>query len=391
MKRLLEITEWPLAVLAVGLFIAAGQSEFAQAQEVNVEAGGTTIQVGPDKGAGEGTSVKVDVNQPGENEIVIQGQPDAPAPVEKRYLIGIVGGEVSPELRAHLGLQKNGVIVRGVSKNSPAEKAGIQQHDIVIQAGGAPVTDMSELADLVKQVGPTGGSIELVVIRGGKQETIVVKPEERAVPQVLAQPNQPAPGAGIGGRNGGGLGGLDGMLDGLLGGRGEGQPFQFRMFGPGLMIDGQNVQLNGMNGTSVSVQRQNGQTRVKVTQGDKTWDIDGNDPAAINSLPPEVRGMVEGMLNGEGAGGGINIDLNDLMPDLEGMNIFGRGGIAPQDEINRRMIEMEQQMQELRRRIMGEPPAAQFPPGAEDEAPAFVPDAEVEQGPVEVEIPAEDK
>ena len=105
---------------ATGLcLLAVGVS--AKAQDVEVDAPGTTVRVGPDKG--------VDVAVPG---VEVRVGPGAPAPVTEppvievpaakpSYYIGLQGGDVSDPLRLHLGLEGAGVIVRQVVPGSPAD------------------------------------------------------------------------------------------------------------------------------------------------------------------------------------------------------------------------------------------------------------------------------
>jgi C-terminal processing protease CtpA/Prc len=69
-----------------------------------------------------------------------------------------------------------------VLAKSPAEKAGIQRHDIILKAGEEDVEKISRLADVVKRSG--GGPLKLQVLRGGKRVAIEVTPGKRSAPKL---------------------------------------------------------------------------------------------------------------------------------------------------------------------------------------------------------------
>jgi len=94
------------------------------------------------------------------------------------YWIGVQGGEVIPPLQAQLGLEENeGVLVEWVAPDSPAEKAGVKQYDVILKVNAAAV---SNVGDIVKQVEQTKDKeLTLSLIRKSKQEEIKLKPEKR--------------------------------------------------------------------------------------------------------------------------------------------------------------------------------------------------------------------
>lgn len=95
-----------------------------------------------------------------------------------KYWLGIICHEASPELRSQLGLNDGeGLVVARVAPDSPAAKAGLKQHDVLIAAGGAK---LERVADLTKAVDQTDGKeLELKAIRQGKELIIAVTPKER--------------------------------------------------------------------------------------------------------------------------------------------------------------------------------------------------------------------
>ncbi|MCZ2341597.1 MAG: PDZ domain-containing protein [Bacteroidales bacterium] len=87
-----------------------------------------------------------------------------------------------PELVAEqLSLPKNsGMAVASVFPRSPADKAGLQKNDIVIRFAGQEVTtNLRELHEKMEQLRP-GDTVEVVIIRKGKKETLkTTLPESR--------------------------------------------------------------------------------------------------------------------------------------------------------------------------------------------------------------------
>ncbi|MBQ1432558.1 MAG: trypsin-like peptidase domain-containing protein [Ruminococcus sp.] len=100
--------------------------------------------------------------------------------VEKPY-IGVGAETVDPDMVAY-GLPE-GAVVRTITEGSPAEKAGLQEKDIITKAND---TEIKEANDLVKVVRKSskGDELTLSVYRQGEEMTIKVivdesKPEEK--------------------------------------------------------------------------------------------------------------------------------------------------------------------------------------------------------------------
>jgi len=105
----------------------------------------------------------------------------AAAPKKEAY-IGVVT-EKAPELLAeHLGLKEGGLLVVQVSKDSPAEKAGLKPHDVVLSFNSKAVTSPEQFKKLV--VGEKGGSkASIVILRHGQKENVGVVLGERDAAQ----------------------------------------------------------------------------------------------------------------------------------------------------------------------------------------------------------------
>jgi len=72
---------------------------------------------------------------------------------------------------------KNGALVIGVEKGSPAERAGLQQYDVVVEVNGEKVKDSNDLKLKIANIEP-GKKVDIKVVRDGKEQTFTVTVEE---------------------------------------------------------------------------------------------------------------------------------------------------------------------------------------------------------------------
>lgn len=92
-----------------------------------------------------------------------------------RGWIGVTIQEVSPDLAEHFGLKEaKGALVTDVSKDSPAEKAGLQRGDLIIEFNGAQVDDTTLLRNMAAAASP-GSTVDIKVIRDNRKKTLKVK------------------------------------------------------------------------------------------------------------------------------------------------------------------------------------------------------------------------
>jgi len=94
---------------------------------------------------------------------------------------GIINCLISvPWFQIRLGLSQGGPIKSGkvfvllTNPNSPAEKAGLADRDIILKADGTMVTKSSDLANLTKSF--AGKPLSLVIERDGKLQNITLTP-----------------------------------------------------------------------------------------------------------------------------------------------------------------------------------------------------------------------
>ena len=93
----------------------------------------------------------------------------------RRGWLGVNIQSVTDEIAESLGLDKaRGALVARVTEQGPADKAKIQQGDVVIRFDGKEVTDMRRLPRLVAET-PVDKNVKVVVWRKGKEVALDVK------------------------------------------------------------------------------------------------------------------------------------------------------------------------------------------------------------------------
>ena len=85
--------------------------------------------------------------------------------------------------RAWLGIYsaetRDGVVIRGLAQGGPAERAGVQQGDIVREVAGEPVDDLAAFYRSVWSLGPAGTAIPLTLSREGRVTGVTVDSVDR--------------------------------------------------------------------------------------------------------------------------------------------------------------------------------------------------------------------
>ncbi len=94
------------------------------------------------------------------------------------FMIGIHCDLIDETLKLHLDLEQ-GLVVKEVYEDSAAEQAGLQVHDILVQANGEELQTLEDLIDRIQEAGKQEASMSLQVLRKGKQLDVEVKPSKR--------------------------------------------------------------------------------------------------------------------------------------------------------------------------------------------------------------------
>jgi hypothetical protein len=136
---------------------------------------------------GASSAVKIEVGPDGVVRESISSVDDVPkferiwsfTKGEDKYMIGLNCRPADDALRSQLGLDEAGLVVESVFDDTPAKKADIRKHDILIKTDDKKLRTVEELTKAVQVAGKHEGSMQLTVIREGKQLELQVTPAAR--------------------------------------------------------------------------------------------------------------------------------------------------------------------------------------------------------------------
>jgi len=117
-----------------------------------------------------------------------------------RGLLGVVIQDMTPELAKSLGLKESkGALVSQVVPDGPADKAGIEQGDVIINFDGQPVGDSKDLPRIVAST-PVGKTVTVNLLRDGKdveRQAKVGEMEEESTSETANSPIHPSLGVTV--------------------------------------------------------------------------------------------------------------------------------------------------------------------------------------------------
>lgn len=121
----------------------------------------TSAKVSSSVAEGLGFAIPIDEALPIVKDLMENGY------VTGRPSLGITGTDVTSAYSSYYGIPQ-GFLVRDVTEGSGAEKAGIQQNDIIIAINDTMVSSISELND-IKNKCKVGDTVTLTIYRNGKK------------------------------------------------------------------------------------------------------------------------------------------------------------------------------------------------------------------------------
>src|SRR5579872_1164853 len=132
------------------------------------------IAHGSEGNQGIGFAVPVNLARTVMDEILKNGK------VTRAYL-GIVPQDVTPSIAKAFGVKEaTGALVSDVSPDSPAQRAGLERGDVILDVDGKPVTDSNQLRMNISMMHPET-SVKLKVLRNGTERDVTAKLEELPV------------------------------------------------------------------------------------------------------------------------------------------------------------------------------------------------------------------
>lgn len=92
----------------------------------------------------------------------------------ERGFIGITMQDLTPELAEFFELKSTkGVVIMDVTKNSPAEKAGLKKDDVIIRVNGREISDSRDVRNIIGLT-PPGRKVTMTIVRNGKEKNIEI-------------------------------------------------------------------------------------------------------------------------------------------------------------------------------------------------------------------------
>ncbi len=129
----------------------------------------------------------------------VMGQILTNGKVTRAYL-GIIPQDVTPAMAKAFGTKdNNGALVGDVSPNSPAQRAGLEKGDIILEMNNKPVSSSNELRMRISMM-PPDSSVDLKVLRDGGTRQMTAKLGELEPPKgERASAEKPSNGSGLDG------------------------------------------------------------------------------------------------------------------------------------------------------------------------------------------------
>lgn len=288
-------------------------------------------------------------------ESVSDAEPDS------KYWIGVqLQSEFPPALRSHLNLKdEEGLLVTHVFPDSPADKAGLKDNDILLGVGDQPLKGPRSLIEAVKAA--DGKELTLRLLRGGSERTIKVTPAERPNEGELSldvegQPQRDVlrtwiqrvqPGRGVRGLE-------------LVPGTEEKYEYRIVRPGEGMVLGGA---IDFPEHLKINITKEGKKpARITVEQKEGKWEVTED---KLGELPADVRPHVERML---GRGGPLRLGFRSgpggpradvvpapVQPPQPQQRRLRVAPPAPQQgdqgKLERRLEELEKNLDQLRQQI----------------------------------------
>ena len=113
-----------------------------------------------------------------------------------RGWLGVVIQDINKDLASSFDLEKaEGILISEVGEDSPAEKAGLKQGDVILSLNGTRLNDVSDLRNRIAMI-PPESSVTMKIIRNGRTKYVDVVIGEQ--PENFSRPARGPRGSGSG-------------------------------------------------------------------------------------------------------------------------------------------------------------------------------------------------
>ncbi len=244
------------------------------------------------------------------------------------YWIGVRCAELPELLRAQLDLPQNqGVLIDQVIADAPAQQAGLKTFDVIVSVSGKDVGNAGDVAEAVAEA--KGEELKIEYLRGGKRQTVVVKPVPRPGVMVPRQHDQRS---------------VQRWFERL----GDG-PLSMRFWHPGMVLPpGKSVAPSLPGDMTVTIEKQGDKpAKVTVKQGDKTWQAAED---SLDKLPEEARDYAQQMLGLSAFEVRYAPHLpGDAAPPPQATRPHTQSTDGMEERLNRRIEDLHRQIEQLRK------------------------------------------
>ncbi len=110
--------------------------------------------------------------------------------VQRAYL-GVLPQPVDQSMADYYGMDRpRGVLITQVNEDTPAEKAGLKDGDIILSVDGREIKNPSMLRNVIS-LSEVGQEVELAIVREGAEQNVAVKLEKFPDPEQVAEIDDP--------------------------------------------------------------------------------------------------------------------------------------------------------------------------------------------------------
>lgn len=161
--------DWQADVLQTDAAINPGNSGGALINMAGQLVGINSMKISQETVEGIGLAIPINIAMPIIEHLETTGQVNRPTMgVSLLDLQDIPSPQQQQTLRLPQEITE-GVVITDVMRNSPAEKAGVQQYDVIVALDGEKVTDMVSLRKYLYNEKEIGETLKLTVYREGKK------------------------------------------------------------------------------------------------------------------------------------------------------------------------------------------------------------------------------
>jgi len=251
--------------------------------------------------------------------IRLPGVPFFATGVTSKYWIGTGCLPVGDTLKAQLGLE-NGLAVNHVVEKSPAAKAGVKKHDILVAFNGK---DLRSLIDLIKAIDASKGKPSTIkIVRAGKIRSIKISVTKRPKGQIAGPLDFKA---------------FERAFKGF-----RGPDMKMLLVRPGIAINPSQIAIP--KGTRISVRKEKKKTEINIRVDGKSYKV--TNKKDIGKLPKSLQSVAKKLLERSGkVGKGFDT--------IRGFNLGGANPVAPKIrkriKVRRSDDRLDQVLRELKR------------------------------------------